>query len=238
MRFADTNGPRQRCPKTPRRPPTHPGGTGLPPISVAPGKMRDGLRDLDAAYAFAIRDGPSPSGPRATAPTAPSARPTTWAGRRSSAAASSAWTSLRAGLERRGPRGAGGLSPQRAGGPPRGLSVGLPGRGRLRHPDLRRARGGRRRLRAELFSSRRYRIGASLEREPTQKHKLTGGLVLRQDTTYGLQANANLDLRTLTPVESVEGQSLAPLPGAVEDQSRTTSASSSKTSGKPPTTSR
>ena len=29
---------------------------GLPPISVAPGQARDGLRDLEAAYAFAVRD--------------------------------------------------------------------------------------------------------------------------------------------------------------------------------------
>ncbi len=57
---------------------------------------------------------------------------------------------LRAGARAGGDAaGARGLSPQRAGGPARGLSVGLPGRGRLRHPDLRRARGGRRRLRAE-----------------------------------------------------------------------------------------
>ena len=57
IRFADSDGARRLVPEDAQTgADAARAAQGLPPISVAPGQARDGLRDLEAAYAFAVRD--------------------------------------------------------------------------------------------------------------------------------------------------------------------------------------
>jgi outer membrane receptor protein involved in Fe transport len=73
------------------------------------------------------------------------------------------------------------------------------------------------------FNERRYDLRADLDRDLGTQHKLTVGVGLKQDSTFGLEANANLDLRTLTPIVPPDpNASLAPLEGAVTSHARTT----------------
>jgi iron complex outermembrane receptor protein len=75
----------------------------------------------------------------------------------------------------------------------------------------------------DSINERRFELTAAVDPEIGEQHRLSLGAGLRYTTTFDLEANANLDLRNLTPVvASDEGSSLAPLPGAVTDRSRTT----------------
>ncbi len=225
IRFADSDGARRLVPEDAQTAAdAGRAAQGLPPISAAPGPARDGLRDLEAAYAFAVRDWTFSFRTK-------SDRSDGFIGVADNLGRQTQLNSSQLGVDVRWQRMLEGVGTVRAHAGflrselgdllevyPSGYQVegdfgtlifGEPG-----------GNGGV--FEQNVFNSRRYRLGASLEREAVRGHKLTGGLDLRRDATYGLQANANLDLRTLTPVKFVEGQSLGPLPGAVEDHRRTT----------------
>ena len=197
---------------------------GLPPISVAPGRATDGQRALDAAYAFAV-------GEWTFAFRTKSERSDGFIGAADSLGRQNQLNTNQLGLEAKWSRSLEkvGVLSLRGGflrseisdlleiypsgyqlkGDFGTLIFGPPG-----------GQGGV--FQQVAFNSRRYDLQGRLEHDLRGGHKLTGGLGLRHDATFDLQANANLDLRTLTPVEPVPGASLAPLQGAVPDASRTT----------------
>jgi iron complex outermembrane receptor protein len=225
IRFADTNGAQRLVPEDAQTAADQERlAASLPPISVAPGNARDGQRNLDAAYAFSTTEW-------TFAFRTKSDRADGFIGAAENLGRQTQLNTNQLGLEVRFHRALENLgtlraragfqrsetsdlleiypSGYRATGDFGTLIFGEPG-----------GEGGV--FEQYAFNSRRYGLEGTLERDLASGHKLTGGLELRRDSTYDLQANANFDLRTYTPVEFVEGQSLAPLPGAVFDQHRTT----------------
>lgn len=197
---------------------------GLPPISVAPGRATDELRALDAAYAFALREW-------TFAFRTKSERSDGLIGAADNLGRQNQLNTNQLGVEVKWSRTLEnvGLVSLRGGflrsetsdlleiypsgyqlkGDFGTLIFGKPG-----------GQGGV--FQQQAFNSRRFDFQGTLEHDLRGGHKLTGGLGLRHDATFDLQANANLDLRTLTPVEAPDGASLAPLDGAVPDADRTT----------------
>ena len=197
---------------------------GLPPISVAPGRATDELRALDAAYAFAVREW-------TFAFRTKSERSDGLIGAADNLGRQNQLNTNQLGVEVKWSRSLEnvGVLSLRSGflrsetsdlleiypsgyqlkGDFGTLIFGQPG-----------GQGGV--FQQQAFNSRRFDFQGTLERDLRGGHKLTGGLGLRHDATFDLQANANLDLRTLTPVQAEAGASLAPLEGAVPDADRTT----------------
>ncbi|HVQ29171.1 MAG TPA: TonB-dependent receptor, partial [Vicinamibacteria bacterium] len=196
----------------------------LPPISVAPGKATDELRSLDAAYAFALREWTFSFRTK-------SERSDGFIGELDNLGRQNQLNTNQLGLEAKWSRALENLGTLSLRGGflrsetsdllemyPSGYQLegdfgtiifGKPG-----------GQGGV--FQQMAFNSRRYDVQSTLEKDLKGGHKLTGGLGLRHDSTFDLQANANLDLRTLTPVPAVEGASLVPLEDAIADTSRTT----------------
>jgi outer membrane receptor protein involved in Fe transport len=225
IRFAETDGARRSVPRDAQTSADRDRvAAGLLPISVAPGSARDDVRDLDAAYAFSTEQwtfsfrtksdrsdgfiGTADNLGRQTQLNTSQlgvdvshARPLEGLGD----------LKVRAGFLRSEIRDLLEIYPSgyRLEGDFGSQTFGEPG-----------GNGGV--FEQTSFNSRRFDIAGSLSRDLTPAHKFAGGLALRHDTTYDLEANANLDLRTLTPVDPPEGSSLAPLAGAVVDSDRTT----------------
>lgn len=70
------------------------------------------------------------------------------------------------------------------------------------------------------LKTRRYAAEGALERT-LGGHTLSAGVILGREGTYGLEALGNLDFRTRMPLE---GETLQPLAGVVDDHARTTAA--------------
>lgn len=225
IRFADADGARRLVPEDVQTGADQQRAeVGLPPISVAPGNARDGQRDLEAAYAFATEEWTFSFRTK-------SERSDGFVGGADNLGRQTQLNSSQLGVEVRWGRTLEKIGAVRAQAgflrteqqdlleiyPSGYVLVGDFGTLVFGEPG---GKGGV--FEQNGFNSRRYRLSGSLDHDLGQSHKLTGGLELRRDSTFDLQANANLDLRTLTPVEFVEGQSLAPLPGAVEERRRTT----------------
>lgn len=224
IRFALTDGARRSVPEDAQSLADRERiAAGLPPISVAPGRATDGQRALDAAYAFAVREwtfafrtksersdgliGAADNlGRQNQLNTNQLGVDVKW----SRALDKVGTVNLRGGFLRSETSDLLEIYPSgyQLEGDFGTLIFGPPG-----------GQGGV--FQQLALNSRRYDLQGSLERDLPDGHKLTGGLGLRHDSTYDLQANANLDLRTLTPLKPVPGASLAPLEGAVPDASRT-----------------
>ena len=72
----------------------------------------------------------------------------------------------------------------------------------------------------DALNARRWGADARLDRELGPEHRLTGGVGISYESTFDLQADANMDLRAGVPI--TPGPSgLGPLPGAVRDAHRT-----------------
>lgn len=225
IRFADTDGAREAVPQDAQTAADRDRvAAGLLPISVAPGAARDDVRHLDAAYAFSTERwtfsfrtksdrsdgfiGAADNLGRQTQLNTSQlgvdvsyARPLEGVGD----------LKIRAGFLRSEIRDLLEIYPSgyRVEGDFGSLTFGEPG-----------GNGGV--FEQTSFNSRRLDFAGSVARELAPSHRFAGGLALRHDTTYDLEANANLDLRTLTPVDPPPGSSLAALSGAVVACDRTT----------------
>lgn len=71
------------------------------------------------------------------------------------------------------------------------------------------------------LNTRRYGFETQWERGLGTKHDLQAGVGLERVSTFGLQANGNVDLRTDTPLPITRDNPLSPLPGLVRDAGRT-----------------